>query len=677
MLPNLFVYKRRPEGGKEDIIHCYPHLDGGFQTGNNTNEKKTSFLRKIVDGLRDLFRKKVAETTTPRIYDNSVLASMRGISRRLALATSLALLPNIAIPGCGGNTPGNMPQDNLPGISSNGDNFCAVIGSSSTPPKPRVRGTRSSPHFVDDTNWLFGNTKPRAASTFSLFDFNEDGRPDLFLPDSQEFVEPSPETSEEDQFRHGEENENAPGDPLMYFNCPGGMKPFKLADITTGDPLPSKASASFLSDFDQDGRMEMFIASDGRSTNTLYRVEPAPGHFRFINRKIWEETESKARVTGLATLDINSRRFLHVARMQAYGGEPTEPKAYNPILELKENGEVIEVTDDFPALRKASEHDTYAFSQIPRRGKPSILFEGTDKYPSSAFIEGNPLTEIKFPADPNHGVPGTTMGAEQIYEENGGVINITAETGDYDKTTHRFTVDDKIEFVEMMPTQPRQNETPGNRWRTNTWDVAKADADLDGNPDVFMGAGISGISIEERMQHANEFKVDIHQVPVCLAGSPNGTFTDCRAGAGDFFDYSNPKVRDAYKVVAADMDLDGCQDLIFAPMRDRGPFPIPITFLRNSCDYADAFTGVVLARDDIGAFVIVRAGGREWIDAVQGDGLGGRRPETIKHSGLGKGIDRIDEIVIEHTDGTVVKIPNPPIDTYIFEKDYLPTSSSK
>jgi hypothetical protein len=179
------------------------------------------------------------------------------------------------------------------------------------------------------------------------------------------------------------------------------------------------------------------------------------------------------------------------------------------------------------------------------------------------------------------------------------------------------------------------------------WASALFDYDNDGDLDIFSANGT-----------AEEL---ILQYPLLLENDGKGNFTDVGKNLGPYF----RKERSGRAAAIWDYDNDGDLDILVSHV----DLEANAVLLRNNSDNGNHWLGLILEGKEgpaaaIGARVTVRCGNQNFVRLNQWTTTYLTNNDPRVHVGLGT-VDKIDQIEIRWSDGSVETFPGPAMDQYL------------
>lgn len=489
-------------------------------------------------------------------------------------------------------------------------------------PGPGLGGQRSTPAF-DEANGALG-LPDVVGETISVGDVDGDGWPDLWIPQAI-----------------GSDGEHA-ADSVVYLNCPNGFEPLVLESETWDAGLTPVVNASTVADLDGDGRSDLVSSHQGR---LLAWMQVAP--LTFARRDLWPSTMDHCESSGcqsvasLAVVDADGDgdRDLLVSRLAPYrlDGGPDELADANLLLRNDGSGRFEDLGPAASALTAAGRAITYALQwlRLPSAPDEPLLYVGNDTevdavYRQTAAWSFAPVDEAVLLF--------TTMGIDHAHLDGGDQTVLAASaTGAYPLLA--FAGTSSVADVSDRVSPAAQH---------NHWGVVFADFDNDGDEDLAYAAGFPDLD-PTGVQWAGADK-EVRLILLTATPADDGPrYSDVGDGAG--VPFSSAAQRNWYALLHADLDRDGCMDLLATPMRRSGyedealvhaRFDGPITVLRNRCGYPGGWIAWRLA-DRAGTLISVTlertvgAPVTRWREVKAASSVGGRSDTSTVHMGLEPG----------------------------------------
>jgi hypothetical protein len=485
----------------------------------------------------------------------------------------------------------------------------------------------------------------------AIFDFDNDGRPDIFLVNGTRLVKGA--------------NENATG--RLYHNEGGG----RFRDVTPNSGISKQGWGQGVcaGDFDNDGFTDLFVTYFGK--NVLYR-NLGGGRFEDVTQKVGLPVPGASPDrwgSGCAMLDYDRDGFLDivVANYLDFSLEKAQLPGANPFCNWK-GLSVFCGPRGFP-------------------GGHNILYhgEGGRRFTDVTVKAGIGFTDLHYnlgvvSADfDDDGWPDIYVACDStpsiLYRNNhdGTFTNIAVasgvaygpdgqEQGSMGVAAADFDNDGRIDIVTtdfIGETSTLYHNEGGGLFNDHTylgglgvntrfvgWGVNFVDFDQDGWKDIFIANG----HIYPELAGAKTGE-DFAQPKVVYWNLRNGAFRDITRFSGAAV--SVPRV--SRGVASGDLDGDGTPEILVVNMNEQ-----PSLF-KNFGARGNAILieteGSKSNRSGIGARVIVTAGGIRQTAEVQSGGSFGSQSDFRLHFGLGAAV-KVDQVEIRWPSGTVERIRN-------------------
>ncbi len=481
----------------------------------------------------------------------------------------------------------------------------------------------------------------------AVFDFDNDGRPDIFLVNGTRL----------DGLPPGE----APTS-WLYHNEGNG----KFRDVTRNSGLERSGWGQGVcaGDFDNDGLTDLFVTYYGH--NILYRNRGG-GRFEDVTAQLGLPATGQRWSTGCAFLDYDRDGWLDlfVAGYLDFNLEKAALPGASPFCTWKglrvfcgprgypTGRNFLYHNDRGRAFTDVTQKAGIAFSELHYSlGVVTSDFDG-DGWPD-IYVACDSSPSILYRNNRNGSFTDIAVDRGAAYGPDGqeqGSMGVAA--GDYDNDGRIDLV--KTNFMDETPTLYHnegdayfEDQTYLSGLGVNTkvvgWGVNFIDFDQDGWKDIFMANG--HIYPELAGARAGE---EFRQPKMLYWNLRNGAFRDITRAAGAVL--SAPAV--SRGAASGDLDGDGALEIVVVNMND------PPAVLKNFGSKGNAIliglTGTKSNRSAIGARVTVTAGKLRQTDEVRSGGSYASQSDFRLHFGLGDAA-KVDEIEIHWPSGAVEKL---------------------
>lgn len=481
----------------------------------------------------------------------------------------------------------------------------------------------------------------------AIFDFDNDGKPDIFLVNGARLDGPTPSQTVTSR---------------LYHNEGGG----KFRDVTQDSGLTQTGWGQGVcaGDFDNDGLTDLFVTYFGH--NILYR-NLGGGRFADVTEKSGLPVRGQRWNSGCAFLDYDRDGYLDVfaSNYLDFNLEKAELPGANPFCTWK-TLKVFCGPRGFPSGHNLLYHNDRGrgFTDVTAKSGIALpdlhyslgvvssdfdddgwpdLYVASDSSPSILYRNNRDGTFANVAVE--RGAAYGPDGQEQ------GSMGVAA--GDYDNDGRIDIV--KTNFIDETPTLYRNDGDGyfsdqtyagglGVRTRLVGWGVSFIDFDQDGWKDIVMANGHIYPELE-RGPAGEEFR----QPKTLYWNLRNGAFREIGAESGAAL--SVPAV--SRGLATGDLDGDGALEVLVVNMNER-PSLLKNFGPRGSAILVEA-AGTRSNRSAIGARITVTAGKLVQVDEVRSGGSYGSQSDFRVHFGLGAATV-VDGIEIRWPNGAVEKV---------------------
>jgi hypothetical protein len=477
----------------------------------------------------------------------------------------------------------------------------------------------------------------------AVFDFDNDGRPDIFLVNGARLDGQKPMSR-------------------LYHNEGGG----RFRDVTERSGLTQRGWGQGVcaGDFDNDGLTDLFVTYFGH--NVLYR-NLGSGRFEDVTEKFGLPASDQRWGTGCTFLDYDrdGHLDLFVANYLDFNLEKAALPGANPFCNWK-GLQVFCGPRGYPGGKNVLYHSEggRSFTDVTRKSGIQLtdLHYNLSVVSSDFDDDGWPDIYVACDSSPsllyrnNHNGTFTNIAVARgvAYGPDGqeqGSMGVAA--GDYDNDGRIDIV--KTNFIDETSTLYHNagdayfdDQTYAGGLGVNTgfvgWGINFVDIDQDGWKDIFIANGhiypeLAGAKVNEEFRQAKTVYWNLR----------NGAFRDITRESGA--PLSLPRV--SRGVAVGDLDGDGAPEILIVNMNE-----LP-SLLKNLGPKGNSLlveaVGTKSNRSAIGARVIVTSGKLRQTDEVRSGGSYASQSDLRLHFGLGAAT-RIDEIEIRWPSGLVEKI---------------------
>jgi hypothetical protein len=528
---------------------------------------------------------------------------------------------------------------------------------------PDLSGQNSKPVFTDVTNeagidfhYTFGDTTyenilESSGSGITVFDYNNDGFPDLYMLNGTYI-----------------EGISDPGG-LVYKNSTNKL--YKNNGNGTFTDVSQKAGLDDLHwgmaagaiDYDKDGDEDLYVLNYG--PNVFYQNN-GDGTFNDITETLglrgpetlngftkWSVGVSFWDFNGDKRLDAMVGNFLAFDPSYVSSATPDimpHPSEYkgqaSMLYQQQSNGTFIEVTKENGLFFPDSKCMGITVYDYDDDGDLDI-FQGNDHQLNFLFRNDNhkyvDVAVASGVAANSHGVPTGSMHGSIGDIDGDGLIDLLVTDLRYGALYHNIGNGLFEDITE-------KSGVSGAFAGKGAWAGILFDYDNDGDLDIFSANGT-----------AEEL---ILQYPLLLENNGNGHFQNVGPDRGSYFSAK----RSGRTAACWDYDNDGDLDLIVSHV----DLMATAALLRNDGGNANHWLGLKLVGEDgpaaaIGAKIIVKSGDKRQVFVNQWSTSYLSNHDPRVHIGLGK-ITHVDQIEINWSDGVKEIYNNPPINRYLIIK---------
>jgi hypothetical protein len=482
----------------------------------------------------------------------------------------------------------------------------------------------------------------------AIFDFDNDGRPDIFLVNGIRLETPAGQKATS----------------RLYHNEGDG----KFRDVTENSGLTQTGWGQGVcaGDFDNDGLTDLLVTYYGH--NVLYR-NLGGGRFEDVTEKTGLPTTGQRWGTGCAFLDYDRDGYLDIfvanylefdlekaalpganpfcswKGLRVFCGPRGFPSGHNFLYHSERGRSFTDVTQK-AGITSSDLHYNLGVvsSDFDDDGWPDI-YVACDSSPSLLYRNNHDgtFTDIAVGHGVAYGPDGQeqgSMGVSAADYDNDGRIDIV-KTNFIDETSTLYHNEGDAYF---------EDQTYAGGLGVNTrfvgWGVNFLDVDQDGWKDIFMANGhiypeLAGAKVGE----------EYRQPKIIYWNLRNGAFRDITKQAGASL--SAPRV--SRGVAVGDLDGDGAPEILVVNMNE------PPSLFKNFAPKGTAIliemVGTKSNRSAIGARVTVTAGELRQTGEVQSGGSYASQNDFRLHFGLGSAA-KVDQIEIRWPSGAVEKLNN-------------------
>ncbi|MBV8819047.1 MAG: CRTAC1 family protein [Acidobacteriaceae bacterium] len=521
---------------------------------------------------------------------------------------------------------------------------------------PNVSGGREQKSFIIETT----------GTGVAIFDYDGDGRNDIFLVNGTSVHPPKTGPSPIAQ---------------LYHNDGDG----KFHDVAreAGFTAEGWGQGVCVGDYDNDGHPDLLVTYWGH--NILYR-NLGGGKFQDVTAKAGLPVSGTRYGSGCAFLDYNKDGHLDIfvanyvdfdfARSPKAGSVPfcewkgmavacgprALPVAYNVLYRNNGDGTFTDVSERAGILKPGGRYGLGVVSaDFDNDGWPDI-YVACDQTPSllyynqgnGTFIERGVEAGAAYNFD---GQAQSGMGIAVADFDGNGFLDI-AKTNFSGDLPSLYKNEDGRFFTDVS------REAGLGAHHLLGWGAAFIDLDEDGWKDLVMANGHVYPEVDRR-----NFGDRYLQKTLVYRNSGHGKFVDISAAAGPAFEVERP----ARGLAVGDLDGDGRPEIVIANMN-----AVP-SLLKNEAPARQNWLtlrleGTKSNRSAIGARVTVEAGGRRQIDEVLGGGSYYSQSDFALHFGLGKAIE-VDRITIRWPSGLKQELTRIPVNRQLLIREgYNPQS---
>ena len=481
----------------------------------------------------------------------------------------------------------------------------------------------------------------------AIFDFDNDGWPDIFLVNGTRMEEFPPGWK-----------------PISHLYHNEGDGTFRDVTENSGLTRSGWGQGVCAGDFDNDGLTDLMVTYYGH--NVLYRNRGG-GRFEDVTAKLGLPTTGQRWGTGCTFLDYDRDGYLDifVANYLEFDLEKAALPGANPFCSWK-GLRVFCGPRGFPSGHNVLYHNEHghAFSDVTKKAGIALpelhyslgvvssdfdddswpdIYVACDSSPSILYRNNHDgtFTDIAVARGAAYGPDGQEQGSMGVAAgdyDNDGHIDI-AKTNFMDETPALYQNQGEAYFND-------QTYTGGFGVNTKLvgWGLNFIDLDQDGWKDIFMAHGHIYPELA-RSQAGEEFR----QPKVLFWNLHNGSFRNITRESGT--QLSKPMV--SRGMASGDLDGDGAPEIVVVNMNE------PPTLLKNFGPKGNAILieaiGTKSNRSAIGARVMVVAGKLRQIDEVRSGGSYASQCDFRLHFGLGDA-KKADRIEVRWPSGAVERI---------------------
>jgi enediyne biosynthesis protein E4 len=492
----------------------------------------------------------------------------------------------------------------------------------------------------------------------AMFDYDNDGRMDLFFTNGARLKEPMPKGATPDKT-----------DPRFWNRLYHQKTDGTFEDVTEhagvkGEGFSMGVAAA---DYDNDGYVDLYVT--GYGANHLYHNN-GDGTFTDVTKKLGVQGGGWSTSAGWIDYDRDGRLDLFVARYldwdfeqgAALCGDSRGTRAYchpenfkgagNILFHQKSDGTFEDVSAKAGVADPDGKALGVAFADFDNDGFMDIFVANDSVRQELYHNRGNgTFADIAIEAGVGYDEDGKSfagMGVDAADYDNDGFVDAFVTTLSY-QTYPLYHNNGDMSFTYAT----KQTAVGQITLIYSGWGTHFIDADNDGLRDIFVAQGHVLDTIELSTGY-----LKYKQAPLLMRNSGNG-FTNVSASAGPAF--NSPIV--ARGAAFGDLNNDGQVDIVIGVLNDS-----PIVLRNNGTK--NHWLGIRLVgsksnRDGTGARVIVldSTGRRQIFDASSaGSYLSASDPRII--AGLGKAIG-VRTVEVHWPSGLTQMISNPEIDRYL------------
>ncbi|MDT7603146.1 MAG: enediyne biosynthesis protein [Acidobacteriota bacterium] len=489
----------------------------------------------------------------------------------------------------------------------------------------------------------------------AMFDYDNDGRLDLFFTNGARLTDPMPAGAQADK-----------RDPRFWNRLYRQKADGTFEDVTEHAGLQGAGYSMGLAaaDFDGDGWTDLYVTAYGG--NTLYRNR-GDGTFEDVTKRLGVAASGWSTSAGWFDYDRDGRLDLFVARYMDWDfergsllcGDPREraychPDNFKGVTNILFHQKADGTFEDVSARARVAD---------PRGKGLGVAFADFDNDGFTDIVVANDSVRQSLYHNRGDGTfEDVAVTAGVGYDENGKAFaGMGVDAADYDddgwpdifmtalsnETYPLFRNNGDLSFIYATGTTGVSQITQ----LYSGWGARFADFDNDGRRDIFVAQGHVLDTIEKTTGY-----LTYRQGPLLMRNTGKG-FVNVSASAG----LTAPLA--ARGAAFGDLDNDGDTDVVI------GQTDGPPVILRNN-GTKNHWLGLVLAgakgnRQALGARVKVTdaAGGRQIFDVSQaGSYLSSNDPRLLVGLSLR---DSVRSVEVRWPDGRTQTVNNPPVDKYL------------